>query len=468
LLVLSLLPMPASSPKPSALERLFATGKLVVATTNSPTTCYDGPAGPTGYECDLLNGLARSLRVGLDLRYYDNAEAALAAVHSGRADLGAAGIEYTPLWRGRVRFTHAFQQVNLQLVYNGKQDPPSAIDALGERKLVLIPGSGVERQMALLQKRYDSLKWQPADPDDSTETLLDKVAGGDLDYTVAESDIIALSRHSHPELKVAFPVSETQFRNWTLPPGTDDSLFAAIQHYLYNLDEAELAEIRDRYFGRNGTADYEGVAQFSNDVRVHLPRYRSTFEQAAKCCGLDWRVLAAIGYQESHWNPDAISSTGVRGLMMLTLDTAGDLRVDRQDPEQCIRGAARYLAAILQQLPASVAQPDRTWMALAAYNQGLGHVMDARELTAKLGGNPDHWVDVRNALPLLTRPSWFKSTQFGYARGFEAMYFVRNVRNYFDVLTWMTADRRTRPGTSRLATGTGEVRRLRPDTRIGG
>jgi membrane-bound lytic murein transglycosylase MltF len=174
-------------------------------------------------------------------------------------------------------------------------------------------------------------------------------------------------------------------------------------------------------------------------VQARLPRYRSYFQEAAQRYGLDWRVLAAVGYQESHWQPAAVSPTGVRGLMMLTSETAAGLAVaDRENAAQSIRGGARYLEEILKELPPQIAEPDRTWMALAAYNQGIGHLLDARELAAQLGGDPDRWLDVRNALPLLSREHWFKKTRHGYARGREAVGFVGNVRNYYDMLSWIT------------------------------
>jgi membrane-bound lytic murein transglycosylase F len=150
-------------------------------------------------------------------------------------------------------------------------------------------------------------------------------------------------------------------------------------------------------------------------------------------------VLAAIGYQESHWDPEAISRTGVRGLMMLTEDTAASLNVtDRQNPAQSISGGARYFAQILKLLPEQIKQPERTWFALAAYNQGISHLEDARQLVAASGGDPDRWLDVRNALPLLSRPQWFTQTRAGYARGREAVNFVSNVRNYYDILSWLS------------------------------
>ena len=146
-----------------------------------------------------------------------------------------------------------------------------------------------------------------------------------------------------------------------------------------------------------------------------------------------------MGYQESQWDPDAVSPTGVRGLMMLTEDTANFLDVnDRDDPTQSIFGGALYYSQLFAQLPESIKDPDRGWMALAAYNIGLGHLLDARMLTQEVGGNPNHWLEVRNSLPLLTQARWYSRTRHGYARGYETVNYVGNVRNYYDMLTWIT------------------------------
>lgn len=184
-----------------------------------------------------------------------------------------------------------------------------------------------------------------------------------------------------------------------------------------------------------------GRGSFQGDVRRRLPQYRDHFREAAERSGVDWRLLAAIGYQESRWDPQAVSPTGVRGLMMLTKETSALMKVDdREDAEQSIHGGSRLMALILRRLPQQIRGPDRIAMALAAYNQGLGHLLDARELTAKRGGDPDRWADVRDTLPLLAEPQWYAQTRYGYARGDEAVGYVAGVHKYYEALRAATAD----------------------------
>ncbi|MDO9321787.1 MAG: transglycosylase SLT domain-containing protein, partial [Pseudomonas sp.] len=154
---------------------------------------------------------------------------------------------------------------------------------------------------------------------------------------------------------------------------------------------------------------------------------------------LDWRLLAAMGYQESLWQPEATSKTGVRGLMMLTQNTAQAMGVvNRLDAKQSIRGGAKYIAQIKNELPDSLIEPDRTWFALAAYNIGGAHLEDARKLAKAEGLNPDKWLDVKKMLPRLSQKKWFSKTRYGYARGGETVHFVQNIRRYYDILTWVT------------------------------
>jgi membrane-bound lytic murein transglycosylase F len=383
--------------------------------------------------------LAKKLGVELDLQIFDSTPETVDAVAEGKVDLAAASINVTPARSQRVRFSRPLQQVVLQLVYNGDEDAPQDPGDL-QGELQVVAGSSGEEALLALRQRYPDLKWKHSDAETDVDDLLYQVSSGELDYTIANSDLVAINQRYYPNLHVAFAVSETQDLAWALPHGDDDSLYKEVQQYLHALGEGELARLRDRYFGHIGETDYQGVTRFTSDVQELLPHYRSYFVEAGAHCGLDWRILAAVGYQESHWNPAAVSPTGVRGLMMLTTDTAAALAVNRKNAAESIRGGARYLQQILAQLPPQITEPDRTWLALAAYNQGIGHLLDARELAAQLGGDPNRWLDVRNALPLLTRERWFKRTRHGYARGREAVAFVGNVRNYYDMLMWMTQD----------------------------
>ena len=174
---------------------------------------------------------------------------------------------------------------------------------------------------------------------------------------------------------------------------------------------------------------------FQDRMRTVLPDYRRLFLEAQEATGIEWRLLAAVAYQESQWEPLATSETGVRGFMQLTEETARHLGVgDRTDARASVLGAARYLRDLKSRLPERIQEPDRTWLALAAFNIGLGHLEDARVLAQRQKLDPDLWQDVKQALPLLALPEHYEKAKLGYARGGMPVAFVDRVRGYYDIL----------------------------------
>lgn len=425
------------TPAVNALEKVRQTGVLRVATVNSPTTYFQGPDGPTGFEYDLAQGLANKLGVELQIELAASPPAALEMVRSGRVDLAAASLGVTALRGQHVRFSRPVLNVVPQLVYRMGTAQPENLGGLGGQ-LVVPAGSSHAERLAALRDQNPGLVWRES-ADEDAEDLLEKVASGEIDYTVANSDLISINQRYYPKLRVAFPLSESQDISWAFSLDRDPSLFDAAGDYLNAIGDTELARLRDRHFGHIEQVDTLGAVALATHAQTRLPRYRAAFEKAARKQGLDWRLLAAIAYQESHWDPGAVSPTGVRGIMQLTAQTALHLKVaDREDPLQSIGGGAAYLRAIIDQLPIDIAEPDRTWLALVAYNMGVGHLNDVRDLTSSLGGDGTRWLDVRGSLPLLGQPKWYKQTRHGYARGRQAMQFVGNVRTYYDMLVWLT------------------------------
>jgi membrane-bound lytic murein transglycosylase F len=302
-----------------------------------------------------------------------------------------------------------------------------------------VAGSSHAEHLADLQSEYPDLVWQEVQDVDSEELLV-LVWQQLIDYTVADSTELTISRRFYPELRPAFAVSEAEPLAWAFARNGDDSLYnKAVEFFASITEDGSLDQLIERYYGHIADFDYVGTRRYQAHIQQRLPAYRELFQEVAEEYGLDWRLLAAVGYQESHWNPDAVSPTGVRGLMMLTRAAAKDLDIeDRLDPEQSIRGGARYLHNMLQRIPERIPEPDRTWLALAAYNVGLGHLEDARILTQKNKGDWDKWIDVKENLPLLSKKKWYQQTRYGYARGREPVRYVENVRSYYDILVWYT------------------------------
>ncbi|MCS3903083.1 membrane-bound lytic murein transglycosylase F [Methylohalomonas lacus] len=427
--------------QPDRLEHIRETGVLQVITRSSPTTYYTDANGPAGMEYELARQFADELGVELQMIVARGAGDIEPILQNGRADLAAAGLAATELRRQKLRFGPTYLEIRQQLVYRPGTRKPDSLAELDGR-LGVVTGSALEERLQQLQTEHAELQWTSY-RNKSQQELLEMVANGELDYTVANANEIAHARRYYADVAVAFDLSEALEVAWALAADDDPSLYEAVQHFFEaQRASGQLAELRERYQGTIREFDYVDTRTFLQRIAERLPRYRADFRAAADAEGFDWRLLAAVAYQESHWDPDALSPTGVRGMMMLTRTTAERVGVDdRTDAQQSIHGGARYLREVVGKFPERIPEPDRLWLALAAYNIGFGHLEDARRLTEARGGDPDRWADVRDHLPLLSQKKWYTQTRYGYARGREPVQFVRNVRGYYAVLTWLDDQR---------------------------
>jgi membrane-bound lytic murein transglycosylase F len=423
----------------SQLDRIQDRGELRVLTRNSATTYYEGPYGPTGLEYELAAGFADYLGVKLVLETPENLSRILQRIREGDADMAAAGLTITDARKTMLNFGPTYQHITPQLVYRVGSASPKSLDSLAGTLEVVAESSHAER-LHQLQQEYPDLTFEE-NRELQSEELLYLVWEQLIDYTVADSNEVAINRRFYPELRVAFDISAPEPLAWAFPPGDDRSLVKKAAQYFAELNESgELDQILEHYYGYVADFDYVGTRRYMKHIEQRLPQYKDWFVEAAEATGEDWRLLAAIGYQESHWNPKAVSPTGVRGIMMLTQNTMKQLGINksRHDAQASIEGGARYVARVKNRIPERVADPDRTWLALAAYNIGFGHLEDARILAQKDGADPDKWVDVKKYLPRLSQKKWYSKTRYGYARGREPVRYVENIRSYYDILVWIT------------------------------
>ncbi len=427
-----------SSPPP-LLDQVLEIGELRVVTRDSPTTYVDSPNGPSGPEYDLVRAFADELGVDLVMETVQSVSEVIPYLTSGNVHMAAAGLSTTDTRREYVDFGHPYDFVDMHFVYLLGTGKPRSIDEVVGRSIEVVAGTSHVEMLMALQQVYPELTWTET-ADLEVADLLAKVAAGEVDLTIADSTEFSIQRHFYPDLRVALDLELDDPLAWAFPKHGGDSLLALADEYLIRADrDGTLAQVLDRYYGFADEFDYVGTRNFIRHYESRLPRYREMFEQAGRDWGVDWRLLAAIGYQESHWRAGAVSPTGVRGIMMLTEATAAYLGIDdRVDPKNSIFGGAQYYARQTERVPDSVEEPDRTWMALAAYNVGFNHLKDARQITEWLGGDPDKWVDVREALPLKAQRKWYTRVPFGYARGWEPVLYVDNIRSYYNILQWLT------------------------------
>ena len=416
------------------LSRIRSNGKLIVLTRNAPTTYYEGADGPRGFEFDLVSAFADHLGVKIELKVLDSIAEILREMEKGEGDIAAAGLTRTEEREKRFLFGPSYYTVQQELVCRRNSKIPRTIEDLPNFQMLIISGSSYLERLKELQVRFPSIQWETTD-DLSTEQILEKVWKRELDCTVADRNIVAINRRYYPQLIVPFPISGEQPLAWVLKNGGED-LKTEIKNWLGEFQKSGRLELlRNKYYAHVEIFDYFDVAVYHKRIRTRLPLYREWLQQAGKKYRIPWTLLAAQGYQESHWDQEARSPTGVRGIMMLTQRTAESLGVsDRTDPYQSIVGGAKYLARMIKRVPDTVAEEDRLRFALAAYNVGLGHMWDARKLAVRLGKNPDIWPELKTVLPLLSQKKYYKQLKYGYARGTEPVRYVERIENYRDIL----------------------------------
>ena len=409
----------------------------MVVTRNSPTTYFESADGPTGLEYEMVKMFANELGVELTLVIPDSLSDLLNKISSNAIHIAAAGLTITKDREKIFRFGPAYQEITEQLIYNVTNKRPKNLSRL-DGTLEVVANSSHEERLKYLKVLTKDLSWK-SNHEVESEELLQMVSDNMIEYTIADSNELALHQRFLINLRVAFDISEPQHLAWALPKTDDNSLFLEVQKFFKKIKaNGKLTRLIERNYGHVEDFDYVGTKIFMRHIEKRLSKYQAFFENAAKEQDVDWRLIAAMGYQESHWNPGAMSPTGVRGIMMLTLKTAKEMNIkNRLDPESSISGGAKYFKKTLDRMDKNITEPDRTWMAMAAYNIGYGHIEDARKITGKLNKNPSLWVDVKQALPLLAKSKWYKQTRYGYARGWEPVRYVENIRSYYDILKWV-------------------------------
>ena len=426
--------------QPPPVDRIKARGELRVVTLNIPTSFYLGAQGEEGLELQLATRFAHDIGVKLLIYPAADERAMQAELASGRADIAAAQLTADAGWTRVGQASAPYDQIQQLIVYRKGKPHPRGTLQIQSSRIAVRAGSPQER---ILQRQRRTLapKLSWIAIASRSQYPLDDVVAGHVDYALVDARDFSFARHIYPDIDVGFALPELRPVQWIVRRGAPDLLRRVNRFFASLASSGELATLERESSGDTRPFEYEESRVFHEHVLERLPRYQVWFTEAATQTGIDWRLLAAIGYQESKWNPSAASGDGALGLMMLTPDTAAAMGItDRADPRQNILAGARYFAAVRARIPERVAEPDRTWLALAAYNAGFGHLEDARIIAQSRGLNPDSWSDVRQELPLLAQERWYMRAKRGYARGWEPVQFVERVQSVLTLLEWLPAE----------------------------
>ncbi len=414
------------------LRKIESRGELIVITDNSAHGFYLYRNRPMGFEYQLAKEFADFLNVKLTVitpgwnQMFDS-------LLRGDGDLIASSLTKTARRKARVAFSDEYMPVQqMVVVRNGYPGITKLSDLEGKtvhvrkntsyhERLVELKKSGMNIQLALHENT-------------PTEELLRQVQSDEITITIADSNVFRLNRRYYPDIRIAFPISEPQSLCWAVKKN-DTRLIKKINKFLDTIkDNDTFAQIYNKYYAGTERFDYVDIKKFHKNVKTRLPVYRQMIEEEAEKYNFDWRLVAAVIYQESQFNPNALSPTGVQGLMQLTMPTADEMGVsDRFDPEESIRGGIKYLHKLFSQFE-DLPTDERLKFTLGSYNVGYGHIKDAQNIALEKGLDINKWSSLEQTLPLLRNREYHEKSDFGYARGTEPVRYVKRVLKYYNIL----------------------------------
>jgi len=433
--------LPNIQPKLSSLQKAREAGYITVSTINGPGTYFEDRFGHSGFEYELAQLFAESLGLYLEVKAESNVQDVYKAVKKNEVDFAAAGLRSRGFRSPQFIYSRGYQDVSQTLIYKKNNARPKSFEDILDNEvmtLTSLPGKTFLQSISGLP----NFVWLERNDLDALD-LLRLVDEEVTKYTIVDSIDWNTFKHIFPNLGYAFSVGESAKVSWLFSNNDDQSLYLLAEAFLENSEANGTLDILiAKHFDHLDDLNHAGAKLFLYHVKHRLPLYQQSFQIAADQYGIDWRLLAAISYQESQWNPKSISPTGVQGLMMLTKFTADEVGVDdRLDPTQSIFGGAEYFRKLLDRFPNGIPDEDRNWQALAAYNTGWGHLLDARRFAREAGENQNDWYVVKKYLPRLQHKRWYEQSTYGYAPGGrQSVLYVKNIQLYYAALVFATRE----------------------------
>lgn len=420
------------------LDEIRDRGVLRVITRNNSVSYYIARGKERGFEFELASAFAEELGVRVAFVVPESRGELIPALFAGEGDMIAAGTSLTPDRSEKVLFTLPY--IESQRVVATRKDFAKKLDGLED-----LPGVAIHlsfRSTTLQDARnVESLIGRQLDLRDVSdgaemERMMERVAAGKYEATLVDDNLLGLEQVSGLPLKSVMAVGDARAKAWAVHPAAPKLQEAANQ--FLKKRRRLVAILRGRYFKPSKTARRARAADYRADVNARISPYDKIFRKEGKNTGIDWRLLAAVAYAESRFDPKAESRFGAQGLMQLLPSTAKRVgETELFDPAKNIRAGAKYLRRLMKIFGKSgVAPRQQIRFALASYNCGLGHVLDARELARKVGKDPNRWFnEVEDAIRLKMDRKWHRQTRFGYARARETIAYVSRIQAQYDIFT---------------------------------
>ncbi len=402
-----------------------------------------------GFEYELLQDLARRLNVELKFKVISGIEQAIDLLNRGEGDLIAFPLTVTKDRTDYLSFTDAHFTTSQVLVQrkpaNWRRMPPNRIDRMlirnpvdliGKKVYVLNESAFKERLNNLSQEIGGEILIEEDSASAETESLIERVARGEIQLTVTDQTIAMVNSIYYPDLDVNTPLSLPQQIAWATRKNSPD-LLAATNTWLAGIKETGKFKILyDKYLNNPRSSQIRISSAYSTIGGKKLSPYDDEIKREAQHLGWDWRLLASVIYQESNFRPNAESWAGAVGLMQLMPATASEFgAIDRTNPHQSLRAGVRYLKYLDKLWSKYVRDPDeRVKFVLASYNAGLSHIIDSKNLAKKYGKDPARWEDVELFLREKSNPKYYRDpvAVAGYCKCEEPVNYVRDILSRFE------------------------------------
>jgi membrane-bound lytic murein transglycosylase F len=422
-----------ATPGPPDLDHWLESGQITVITRNNATCYYRYRSQPMGFEYDLAKAFADELGLRLKIHISPTWEGMIPSLLSGEGALVAANLTVTPSRSRRVAFSKGYKSIRQRLVVHRFNRRVRGIGDLDGRIVDVRRGTSYHEHLEQLKAQGVGLTLRLHD-DLPTEELIRQVADRTIDITVSDGHIAALNRRYYPQVRIAGAINTEQQLAWAVHPRAS-KLRRRINAFFDRIKRnGTYQQIETRYFADTDRFDYVDLRAYHRRLESRLPRYLPTIKAAAETYGFDWRLIAAQIYQESHFDPTAVSYAGAVGLMQIAPVTARGSGVeDIFDPDTNIWTGVGHLKKLYDFFDQARAD-DRMSITLAAYNVGQGHVFDARNLAREMALDPEKWSSLVKTLPLLRFEKYHRQSLYGYCRGDEPVNYIRKIRIYYDIL----------------------------------
>ncbi|MXX39148.1 MAG: transporter substrate-binding domain-containing protein, partial [Gemmatimonadetes bacterium] len=406
-------------------------------TRNNALTYFIHRGRQVGFEYELIKEFADRHNLRLDIVIPASHAELLAYLNEGKGDIVAAAMTITEQRQVQAAFTRPYNEVEELVIVRTGEDSIASLEDLAGRTVHVRQSSSFYTTLMALADSIQGLQVAPLPDSLETEDILAGVEEGRYDITLCDSNLLDVELAYGRQLKAAFSIKPTAL-GWAVRED-NPALLAALNQYVQKEKGGLFFNVmKKRYFENKRT-----ITRAKDSLRVDLSGRLSPYDELAKKYarqyGQDWRLITAQMYQESKFDPQATSWVGARGLMQVMPDTGRELGfTDLYDPEDNIHAGVKYLSQLVNRFDPNIPKKERMRFALAAYNVGYGHVLEARRLAREKGWNPDQWFGhVEQAMRLLAKPAYHERSRYGFCRCGQPVHYVSNIQDRYDAYVGM-------------------------------